>query len=224
MMQAKKITKERQDYLKTVYHLQLEESPVRTTALAKALGVEPASVTGVIKRLAELDLLEHQLYRGVTLTEQGEKVALEIIRHHRLIELYLIEALGYSWDEVHDEAERLEHVVSPLFIERIAAALGHPEIDPHGAPIPSEDGEIEPQTGHALSTLEARQGGTVARVDDDDPDLLRYLARLGIRPGAEVVVLDIAPYNGPIQVQVDAETHALGPEAASHVFVELAGR
>ena len=118
------LTKEREDYLKAIYHLQHEESPVRTTIIARALGVEPASVTGVIKRLSESELVDYQPYRGVTLTRQGERIALEVIRHHRLIELYLIEALGYSWDEVHDEAERLEHAVSPLFIERISESLG----------------------------------------------------------------------------------------------------
>ncbi len=217
----KTISKEREDYLKTVYHLQLEESPVRTTTLARALDVEPASVTGVVKRLAELDLLEHRPYRGVVLTPEGERIALEIIRHHRLIELYLIEALGYSWDEVHEEAERLEHAVSPLFIERIAAALGNPEIDPHGAPIPTRDGQIEPQTGIALSELTAGQSGTVARVDDDDPVLLRYLAKLQVRPGAQVKVVDVAPSSGMIRFEVEGERHALGPEDASHVFIEL---
>lgn len=217
----KHISKEREDYLKTVYHLQQDEAPVRTTTIARALSVEPASVTGVIKRLAELDYLEYQPYKGVTLTDEGEKIALEIIRHHRLIELYLIEALGYEWDEVHDEAERLEHVVSPLFIERIAAALGHPEIDPHGAPIPTPDGQIEPQSGISLDEMVSGQGGLVTQVDDDDPDLLRYLARLGIRPGSEVSILDVQPFGGPIQLSVDGKQQALGPQAASHVFVQI---
>lgn len=221
MVDDKRITKEREDYLKAVYHLQHEKTPVRTTAIARALGVEPASVTGVIKRLAELNLLDYQRYRGVTLTRQGEKIALDVIRHHRLIELYLIHALGYTWDEVHEEAERLEHVVSPTFIERIDAALGYPEIDPHGAPIPTEDGQIEPQAGRALSSLTAGQGGRVAQVDDDDSGLLRYLGELGIRPGSEVTVLEIAPYGGPIRIKVDQEIQVLGPEAASHVFVQL---
>lgn len=217
----KPISREREDYLKMVYHLQQEEAPVRTTTLARALGVEPASVTGTIKRLAELGLLDYEPYRGVTLTPEGEKIALEVIRHHRLIELYLIEALGYSWDEVHAEAERLEHVVSPLFIERIAAALGHPELDPHGEPIPTEDGQIEPRSGVAMSELAAGQGGHITRVDDHDPDLLRYLASLGIRPGARVSVVATAPFGGPIDLDVDGQHEVLGPEAASHVFVEL---
>jgi DtxR family Mn-dependent transcriptional regulator len=217
----KPISKEREDYLKTIYHHQQNEAPVRTTTIARSLGVEPASVTGVIKRLAELDLLEYQPYKGVILTEEGERVALEVVRHHRLIELYLIEALGYSWDEVHEEAERLEHAVSSLFIERIAHALGNPHIDPHGSPIPTEQGEIEPRGGVALDAVRVGQGGHIAQVDDDDPELLRYLGELGIRPGAEVAVLGIAPFGGPIRLNVSGKSQAIGPEAASHVYVRL---
>ncbi|MEJ2148392.1 MAG: metal-dependent transcriptional regulator [Chloroflexota bacterium] len=215
------ITQEREDYLKTIYKIELEESPVRTTAIAKALGVEPASVTGVIKRLAELDLLEHQPYKGVTLTPSGRKVALSVIRRHRLVELYLTQSLGYSWDEVHDEAERLEHAVSDKFIERIATILGHPASDPHGAPIPTKDGTIAPRVGHPLSTLVAGQSGMVERVSDDDPALLRYLSTLGIQPGSAVRVRDVAPYGGPIHVRIDDNEHDIGIEAASHVFIEL---
>jgi len=216
------LSKEREDYIKAIYHLQQVESPVRTTSIAKALGVEPASVTGVIKRLAELNLVEHQPYKGVTLTPQGEKIALEVIRHHRLIELYLMEALGYSWDEVHEEAEELEHAVSPRFIERVAAALDHPVTDPHGAPIPTEDGQIGPQTGRRLSELSKGDRGAISRVDDDDPDLLRYLGSLGIRPGAEIMVLDVTPFGGPISVGVGGAQHALEPQVAVHVFIEVA--
>ena len=178
-------------------------------------------MTGVIKRLAELQLVNHRPYKGVTLTTAGEKIALEVIRHHRLIELYLIEALGYSWDEVHEEAERLEHVVSDLFEERIAEALGHPEFDPHGSPIPTKNGQIAPQTGLSLNELTAGQKGQVIRVNDEDPDLLRYLGRLGIRPGARIMILEIAPYGGSISVEIDNVFHDLGAEAAIHIFVEL---
>jgi DtxR family transcriptional regulator, Mn-dependent transcriptional regulator len=214
------ITREREDYLKTIYKLQQEESPVRTTAIAKALGVEPASVTGVVKRLAELNYVEHQPYKGVVLTRAGELVALEVIRHHRLIELYLIRALGYSWDEVHSEAERLEHAVSPLFIERIEAALGYPEFDPHGSPIPTTDGHIAPRRGARLSELEAGQKGQIAHVSDDDPGLLRYLASLEIRPGAAISITSVDPYGGPISIEVNGTARALGPQAASQIYVE----
>lgn len=218
------ITREREDYLKTIYKLQQEESPVRTTALAKALGVEPASVTGVVKRLAELNYVEHQPYKGVMLTRAGELVALEVIRHHRLIELYLIRALGYSWDEVHSEAERLEHAVSSTFIERIEAALGFPEFDPHGSPIPTTDGHIAPPRGARLSELEAGQQGQIAHVSDDDPGLLRYLASLEIRPGASIAIVSVDPYGGPIRIEVNGTSHALGPQAASQVFVETSNQ
>lgn len=216
------ITREREDYLKTIYKLQQDESPVRTTAIAKALGVEPASVTGVIKRLAELEYVRHEPYHGVTLTASGERVALDVIRNHRLIELYLIEALGYSWDEVHDEAERLEHAVSSVFIERISAALGYPEIDPHGAPIPNQDGTIAPRTGLRLSEMESGQRGKVARVSDDDPGLLRYLAGLGIRPGVEVLLINVEPYGGPFRVQIGQSSHTLGPQAAAQIYINIA--
>nr|MBN1228793.1 metal-dependent transcriptional regulator [Anaerolineae bacterium] len=220
-MPGKGISKEREDYIKTIYHLQQDESPVRTTTIARAMKVEPASVTGVIKRLAELGYLDHQPYKGVSLTELGEKIALEVIRHHRLIELYLIEALGYEWDEVHDEAERLEHAVSFKFIERIEKALGNPAIDPHGDPIPTQDGRIEPLTGHPLSQLAVGDTGQVARINDDDAELLRYLGSMGIRPGASIEVLAIAPFHGPIDLLIDHVRCALGPEAAANVFVEL---
>ncbi len=213
------ITREREDYLKTIYNLQQEDSPVRTTSIARALGVKPASVTGVIKRLAGLGYVQHEPYRGVTLTASGEKIALEVIRNHRLIELYLIGSLGYSWDEVHEEAERLEHAVSPRFIERIAALLGYPEIDPHGSPIPTQDGHVAHGSGLRLSELETGQHGTVERVSDDDPGLLRYLAGLGLRPGVRLTVLETPPYGGSIRIQVGDDEHHIGPQAALHIFV-----
>ncbi len=214
------ITHERQDYIKVIYKLEQEESPARTTTIAKALGVEPASVTGIIKRLSELELVDYEPYKGVTLTEEGRKIALEVIRNHRLIELYLIEALGYSWDEVHDEAERLEHVVSEKFQERIAAVLGYPEIDPHGEPIPTKDGQIAETSNLCLGDLKDGQTGTIQRVDDSDPGLLRYLGELGLRPGAEVHIKSVAPYGGPITITVDGSEHAIGPQAAASIFIE----
>jgi DtxR family Mn-dependent transcriptional regulator len=221
-LSAQDITTERQDYLKMVFHLQYTETPVRTTILARALGVEPASVTGVIKRLAELELLDYRPYKGVSLTEQGEKIALEIVRNHRLIELFLVKSLGYSWDEVHEEAERLEHVVSPRFIERIDHKLGHPEIDPHGEPIPTEDGTIKPRGGVPLTEVGAGTTGTVCRVDDEDPELLRYLASLDIRPGRRIEIVKIEPYGGPLSVVIDeGSVQLVGIEAAKHVFIDV---
>lgn len=220
-MSGKVITREREDYLKTIYTLQDEESPVRTTSIARSLGVEPASVTGVIKRLAELEFVDYEPYRGVTLSAEGERIALEVIRHHRLLELFLIESLGYEWDEVHDEAERLEHAVSPLFIERVSAALGNPDIDPHGSPIPTEDGRIEPRIGVPLGDLQVGQVGIVSWVDDDDPDVLRTLAATDIRPGAEVSVLAPLPGREQLHISIDQRKRLLGINEAAHVFVTL---
>jgi DtxR family Mn-dependent transcriptional regulator len=218
-MTHKRITQERQDYLKAIYHLQQEDLPVRTTSIARVLGIEPASVTGVIQRLADLGLLDYQPYRGVTLTSEGERTALDIIRRHRLIELFLIESLGYSWDEVHDEAEGLEHVVSPLFIERLATILGHPEIDPHGSPIPTRDGQIEPEAGYPLSELPAGATGIVVRVDDKDPGLLRHLADIGIMPGTIIRVPSSAHNEEQLPIRLGDRLYTLALDAAQRVFV-----
>ena len=215
------ITHEREDYLKTIYKLQATESPVRTTSIAQALGIEPGSVTGVIKRLAELKLVNYEPYRGVTLTEAGEKIALQVIRHHRLIELYLMEALGYTWDEVDEEADKLEHVISELFEERIAELLGHPELDPHGSPIPSKDGVMQHHIAIRLSDMKEGQQGLVCQVEDDDPALLRYLASLGLRPNTLLRVDRVAPFGGPVHVVVDDAEHALGPDVASQIYVDV---
>jgi DtxR family Mn-dependent transcriptional regulator len=214
------ITREREDYLKAIYKLQAEEIPVRTTSIAEALEVEPGSVTGVIKRLGELKLVNYERYRGVTLTQAGEKVALEIIRHHRLLELYLMEALGYSWDEVDAEAEKLEHVISEQFEERIATLLGDPALDPHGSPIPTKDGEIHPHDDVPLSELEAGQQATVSRVNEDDPELLRYLAELGLRPQTPLQVVEVAPFGGTVHIMIGDAKHALGPDVTSQIFVK----
>jgi DtxR family transcriptional regulator, Mn-dependent transcriptional regulator len=215
------ITQEREDYLKTIYTLQAEEKPVRTNSIARALEVEPASVTGVIKKLSDIHLVEYEPYKGVILTPAGEKIALEVIRHHRLIELYLIQALGYSWDEVHEEAERLEHVVSDLFEERIVAVLGHPTTDPHGAPIPTKDGYIKETEGFSLDEISPGQSGIVTEVSDSNPELLRYLAEMGIRPSVRVTVNDVAPFSGPITLMVGDEQRTLGREAARSIVVRL---
>lgn len=213
------LTKGREDYLKTIYSLQRQGAPVRTNDIARVLGVEPASVTGIIKRLAELGLVDYQPYKGVTLTDDGLKAALEVIRNHRLIELYLVEALGYAWDEVHDEAERLEHVVSDRFIARIEALLGYPASDPHGAPIPSKEGKVSRQSDETLATLAPGTNGHVSRVVDEDPGLLRYLDGLNIRPGEEITVLEVGQYGGPIRVRVQGAEHDVGRDAATQVFV-----
>lgn len=217
------ITKEREDYLKTIYHLQKEETPVRTNSIAKALKLEPASVTGAIKRLAELGYVVYSPYKGVELSDSGERVALDVIRNHRLIELFLIEKLGYSWDEVHDEAERLEHAASHLFVERIAIALGDPARDPHGSPIPTRDGHIAERNEVSLQELPVGYSGVITRVSDEDAELLRYLAELGLWPGVGIKMVELAPYGGPIHVVIGNISLAVGLEAARQVYISPTG-
>lgn len=210
-----------EDYLKTIYKLARKESPVSTSRLAEARQVKPASATGMIKRLSNLGLADYEKHRGVTLTDEGERIALEVIRHHRLIELYLIEALGYTWDEVHTEADILEHVISEKLEQRIAAFLGFPRFDPHGDPIPTLDGDVEVFDTRALVTLSPGQQARIRRIKEDHkPELLRYLATIGLHPGTEVTVLAAEPFDGPLTIEVDGESALIGYRAASMVLVD----
>jgi DtxR family transcriptional regulator, Mn-dependent transcriptional regulator len=199
-----------EDYVKAVYALESEEETVSTTALAERLGVRPGSVSGMLRKLTALGLVVHEPYRGARLTEQGRRVALEVIRHHRLLELYLVESLGMSWDEVHAEAEVLEHVLSEELEELIAAKLGNPTLDPHGDPIPSRELTIAPDESRSLYAFEPGENGTFVRVSDADPAMLRFLADRGIAPGAEVEVIERQPFDGPLYVRVADEVHVLG--------------
>jgi DtxR family Mn-dependent transcriptional regulator len=208
-----------EDYLKTIYELQQIKGKVATMALAKQLDVRPASVTGMVKKLADLNLVIYEPYKGVVLTASGEKIALEVIRHHRLIERYLAEALGVPWDQVDAEAEKWEHILSDDMEDRIDAYLGHPETDPHGAPIPTPDGHLPPPTGLPLSDLEPGQRALVKEVSDHDPELLRYLGELGLFPDVEVTVTEVAPFGGPVTVRINDRTHALGRKVAHHILV-----
>ena len=210
-----------QDYAKTIYSLRMRgENPVSTSAVAERLEVSPASASAMIKRLAGLGLVAHEPYHGVTLTGAGERVALEVLRHHRLLELYLAEALGMPWDRVHEEAEVLEHAISPELSELIAAKLGDPTHDPHGDPIPTRDGEIDEGRTRSLAELEPGERGVFARVSDSDPEMLRYLAELGILRGAELVVREHQPFGGPLTVEVEGRSHALGRELARAMRVD----
>ncbi|MFQ5611766.1 MAG: metal-dependent transcriptional regulator [Anaerolineae bacterium] len=210
-----------EDYLKAIYNLleEGEEEAVATTALAERLGFAPASITNMIKKLADLRLVEYKPYQGVALTEAGQKIALEVIRHHRLMELYLAEALGVPWDQVHDEAEKWEHVLSEDLEERIDAALGYPATDPHGAPIPTREGTIAPVSDVRLTDLKPGQSALVSQVNDDDPALLRYLGELGIYPEVEVILIAVAPFDGPLTVRVGEDEHTMGRKPADEVFV-----
>jgi len=200
-----------QDYAKAIYSLSRRgEEAVTTSALAERLRVSPASASAMGKRLADLGLVSHEPYRGVRLTESGEKLALEVIRHHRLIELYLAEALGMPWDRVHDEAEVLEHAISDELSELIAAKLGDPTHDPHGDPIPTRDGRIEETATRSLAEGVPGELVVLTRVSDSDPEMLRYLGDRGIEPGTPLEVVGREPFGGPINVRVGKRELPLG--------------
>jgi DtxR family Mn-dependent transcriptional regulator len=211
-----------EDYCKAVFSLESRsEDPVSTNALAERLGITPGSVSAMLRRLDELGLIAHVPYRGVRLTADGRRIALEVIRHHRLLESYLAEALGMPWDRVHAEAEVLEHVLSDDLEALIAAKLGHPTVDPHGDPIPSADLELDERPTHRMASLEPGDEGLFVRVSDSDPEMLRYLAERGISPGDRFTVRDRQPFGGPLFVTFGSEEHAIGGELAGAMRVEL---
>jgi DtxR family Mn-dependent transcriptional regulator len=212
------VSESAQDYLKAIWKLE-RTGDMSTTALADALGVAPASATAMLKKLATLGLVVHERYHGATLTPAGERMALEVVRHHRLLELYLMEALGLSWDQVHEEAERLEHHLSDQLESHIDRALGFPTRDPHGDPIPSPELLLQSDELVCLSDLEAGSMTVVRRVPDGDPELLRYLATLGLVPAEEVTVVDRAPFDGPVTVEVRGTRHAIGRSLAAQIEV-----
>jgi len=212
------VSESAQDYLKAIWKLQ-RSGEMSTTALAEALEVSPASATAMLKKLATLGLVVHERYHGATLTPAGERMALEVVRHHRLLELYLMEALGLSWDQVHEEAERLEHHLSDELEARIDRALGFPTRDPHGDPIPSPELLLQSDEMVCLSDLEAGSMTVVRRVPDGDPELLRYLATLGLVPAEEVTIVEQAPFDGPVTVEVRGARHAIGRSLAAQIEV-----
>ncbi len=216
-----------EDYSKAIFSLESRgDEPVSTNALAERLGITPGSVSAMLRRLDELGLITHVPYRGVRLTEDGRRIALEVIRHHRLLESYLAEALGMPWDRVHAEAEVLEHVLSDDLEELIAAKLGHPKVDPHGDPIPTADLELDEPATDRMENLGPGDKGVFVRVSDSDPEMLRYLAERGIAPGDRFAVRERQPFGGPLFVRfTHAETggereHAIGGQLASAMRVE----
>jgi DtxR family Mn-dependent transcriptional regulator len=211
-----------EDYAKAIYALERRGAePVSTNALAGRLGVTAGSASGMVKRLGELGLAEHRPYHGVSLTEEGTRLALEVMRHHRLLELYLVESLGVPWDRVHEEAEVLEHVLSEELEELIAAKLGDPTHDPHGDPIPTRELEIEERTTRSLQSLSAGDRGVFTRISDSDPEMLRFLEQRGIAPGHELEVIDKQPFDGPLFVRFGEHVHVLGGELARAMRVEV---
>ncbi len=209
-----------EDYLRAVFELEGLGQDATTSELSIRLGVTQASVSGMVRRLAGDGLVEHERYRGVRLTEQGRRVAVELTRHHRLIELYLARQLDVPWDRVHAEAERWEHVLSDDLEKRIDAALGHPRFDPHGAPIPQADGSMEVPERIPIVRLGAGDRARIAEVSDHDPELLRYVGQLGLYPGTAVEVVEVALFNGPLTLKLDGESRVLGREAALHILVD----
>jgi DtxR family transcriptional regulator, Mn-dependent transcriptional regulator len=212
-----------EDYAKAIYALQErgEGCAVTTNALAERMGVTPASASAMVKKLDGMGIVTHRRYRGVQLTAKGSAIALEVLRHHRLLELYLSESLGVPWDRVHDEAEVLEHVLSEELEELIAAKLGDPTHDPHGDPIPSRDGLLPDEPTVSLQVLATGDTGRFVRISDSDPEMLRYLAARGIAPGDEFEVVDKQPFDGPVFARFGADVHVLGGSLARAMRVEL---
>jgi DtxR family Mn-dependent transcriptional regulator len=211
-----------EDYSKAIFSLQSRsDEPVSTNALAERLGITPGSVSAMLKKLDELGLTAHVPYRGVRLTDDGRRLALEVIRHHRLLESFLANALGMPWDRVHAEAEVLEHVLSEDLEELIAAKLGHPTVDPHGDPIPNADLELDEHSTHSMESLQVGEEGVFVRVSDSDPEMLRYLAGCGISPGDRFAVRERQPFGGPLFVIFGEREHAIGGQLAGAMRVEL---
>jgi DtxR family Mn-dependent transcriptional regulator len=209
-----------EDYLKVIYELERSGEPAETNAIARLLGIAPASVSGMVRRLAEQGLITHERYHGANLTPAGRRAALRTLRRHRVIEAYLTSALGYSWDRVHDEAERLEHAASDELIDRMASAIGEPETDPHGAPIPTREGTVqEVRALVPLSDLAVGDSARVEQVSDESGERLRYFAELGIVPGATVQVTGREPFEGPIALRVERSSRSVGPALAAQVLV-----
>ncbi|GJQ37183.1 MAG: transcriptional regulator [Anaerolineaceae bacterium] len=212
-----------QDYLKRIYELTEDGSPASTNDLARELNVSAPSVTGMIQKLAaeKPALVEYQKHQGVTLTPTGKKAALEVIRHHRLLEVWLVQTLGYSWDEVHEEAERLEHVISEDFERRIAAALGNPTRDPHGELIPTADLKMPVDDSTPLSALRPNQTAMIQRVVSQDPNLLRHLDNLGLTPGVQIEIMEYSSFDNNLTVKVGQKVNVLGLNITTKIFVDI---
>ena len=198
-----RLSRSHEDYLKVIYNLEARFGVAHTSAIAELLDLAPASVSGMVKRIAELGLVEHALHRGVRLTDSGRQAALQVLRRHRIIEAYLLEKLGYEWDSVDAEAERLEHAVSDELVEAMARAMGNPRYDPHGAPIPTSAGDLEQPDVVPMTELSVGAAGELRMVSDQDPERLRFLASLGLKPGTRFTVLARQPFHGPVTLRVE---------------------
>ncbi len=211
-----------EDYLKAIYQLSEQGGAVSTSAIAERLGIAPGSVTGMLKRLADQGLVEHVPYHGTSLSAAGQRTAVRMVRRHRIIELFLVEVLGYTWDRVHAEAEHLEHAASDHLIDRMAHVLGQPSADPHGDPIPDAHGEFYEEPLPTLDELQPGHHATVRRVRDQDPEALRFLAELNLVPGTRIQVLEVQPFNGPLTLDIEGNHRVVGRDLARFVQVEPA--
>lgn len=220
-VEAVTLTAPVEDYLKAIYAIEQAGEAAGTNDIAARLEIAAASVSGMVRRLADQGLVAYERYRGVRLTDAGRRAALRTIRRHRIIEAYLAKALGYPWDRVHAEAEHLEHAVSDELVDRMAAAIGEPVTDPHGHPIPTREGHIDETPHRTLSDLATGQRSRVTRVSDEDSELLRYLAKIGIRPGVTVTLAERAPFDGPLTLRIGKAVVQVGPALASRVKVEV---
>ncbi|HWP36477.1 MAG TPA: metal-dependent transcriptional regulator [Gemmatimonadales bacterium] len=221
------LSRSTEDYLKAIYQLEVRGGAAHTSAIADELAIAPPSVTGMVKRLSESGLLEHTPYRGVQLTPTGRRAALRMVRRHRILETYLTTKLGYGWDSVHEEAERLEHAVSDEMVERMAMALGNPRYDPHGAPIPTPSGEVEIPEHVPLAELPVGAVAELRQVSDRDPELLRFVASLGLRPGVAFEVMARQPFRGPVAVRISGHVprdQVIGYELARGLFCAVLGK
>jgi DtxR family Mn-dependent transcriptional regulator len=219
---AEPLTAPVEDYLKAIYAFERNGQAAATNDIAQRLSIAPASVSGMVQRLADQGLVAYERYRGVRLTSAGRRAALRTLRRHRVIEAYLVRALGYGWDGVHEEAERLEHAASDTLIDRMAEAIGEPLTDPHGAPIPTREGKIDETPHQSLADAMVGTRTRVVRVGDEDPGMLRYLDSLGLRPGAEVVLTGRAPFDGPLTIEIGSTTQQVGSALAARVLVAAA--
>lgn len=217
---SEELSRSTEDYLKVIYQLQESGGSAQTSAIADLLAIAAPSVSGMIKRLSEVGLLEHVPYRGVQLTPKGRRAALKMVRRHRILETYLMEKLGYDWDSVHEEAERLEHAVSDELIERMAMALGNPRYDPHGAPIPTVSGEVEQLDHVSLVDVPVGETAELRMVSDEDPERLRFIASLGLRPGVAFRVVGRQPFRGPVTIRVagSSRDQVVGYELARGLY------
>jgi len=217
------ITQTAQDYLKAIFKLERQYPRVTTSAIAEWMGVSPAAVTSMVKKLDELQLLRRTPYQGVELTEAGRRVALETIRHHRLLEVFMVRILGFGWDEVNDEAERLEHFISENFEDHIDRVLDYPKYCPHGDPIPTKEGHLAEAISTPLSALPPGGCAVVRRIGNTDAEVLRYLASLDLQPGKAIELIELGPFRGPVVIRVDGRSHAIGRDLADTIYVSLEG-